>query len=592
MKKNLAKISDSGEGTVTSLFKFALFIFTKPGFNLVKKITKRYLQTTGIIKQTLLPYNDWIKAQSAPDHAKNDFEQHIKKFTLTPKISIIIPASDTNEPGLAKSIASLFDQSYAHWELIIADTLPHHLAQKDDRIKLTAAATDNTATCINTLLTAATGHYFLFLTPGDIITPGCLFEVIKHINAHPADMLIYTDEDNLNDNGTFTNPHFKPGWSPDTLLSRNYIGHNIVAKKELITAINGFSEDIETNCFYDFLLRAAETTDRVGHIQQVLFHCSPQAFTVAENKTSKKALADAMVRRSMPATINEIAGAPGCYYINYEIKQPEKVSIIIPTKDNTALLKTTIDSIIEKTNYPDYEIIVLNNNSTSDEFFSLIKTYQTRHPGIFRCINASFPFNFAKLMNLGVTESKGKYILMCNNDIEVTHPGWMSNMVSYAQHSKTGAVGVKLLYPDNTIQHAGIVLGKDDTSSHVFANCNSNDNGYFFSLKAVTNYTAVTAACMMCRKEVYNKTGGMDETLEVEYNDIDFCLRLLQNGYYNLYLPSVVLYHHESATRGHPFRSIKAYKQHEKELAIFKSKWQPIIDNDPFYNSNLNIAFT
>ena len=339
------------------------------------------------------------------------------------------------------------------------------------------------------------------------------------------------------------------------------------------------------------MLRATETTDRIGHIQQVLFHCAVSTFTDADNDASKRALVDAMTRRATPATINEISGLPGYYHINYEIEKTGTVSIIIPTKDNTSFLKTTIDSILSKTNYPDYEIIVLNNNSTSEEFFGLIKKYQDEHPGKFRCVNANFPFNFAKLMNLGVAESRGEYILMCNNDIEVISAGWLTQMVSYAQHTKIGAVGVKLLYPDNTIQHAGIVLGGEEASRHIYANYSNNDNGYCGSLKAATNYSAVTAACMMCSRGAYIKVGGMDENLPVEYNDIDFCLRLFQNGYYNLYLPSVVLYHYESATRGHPFRSIKAYKQHEHDLAVFKSKWHPLIGNDPFYNASRDIAF-
>ena len=592
MKKSLAKIADTGESTTKSLFNFGLFIFTRPGLGLLKKITKRYLQRSGIITQHQIAYSDWIKAQSEPSLVKNDFEQNVEKLILTPKVSIILSARNANQQDVNKTLASICDQSYAHWELCVSGTLsPTQFTQKDDRIKLLAADNNNAAAYINTLLTASTGDYVLFLMPGDIMTPGCLFEVIKHINAHPANLLIYTDDDRINNNGTYSTPYFKPDWSPDTLLSRNYIGHNYIAKKELTHAINGISEETDTDYVYDFLLRASEATDRIGHIAKILFHCASHLITGTENTTSKKALNDAMTRRGTPASIDEITGAPGCYYVDYEIKQPASVSIIIPTKDNAVLLKTTIDSILEKTNYPDYEIIVLDNNSKSEEFFGLIKKYQNRHPDNFRCINANFPFNFARLMNLGVAESRGAYILMCNNDVEVIHTDWITKMVSYAQHAKIGAVGVKLLYPDNTIQHAGIVMGNDEASSHIYANHPAGDNGYFYGLKAVTNYAAVTAACMMCRTEVYHKAGGMDEALEVEYNDIDFCLRLLQNGHYNLYLPSAVLYHHESATRGHPFRSIKAYKQHEKDLAIFKSKWQPLIDNDPFYNPNLRIPF-
>ena len=592
MKKSLAKISDTGENKFISLLKFALFVFTKPGIRLLKKTAKKSLQKSGVIRQHKLQYNEWIKTKTASALIKKDFEENIKALSLQPKISITIPVYDQKNITLSKAIGSVINQSYSNWELLITAISSGQFSHSDDRIRFISTENKNLASCINSLLSVSTGAYILFLMPDDTITPNCLFEVVKHINSDPSDMLIYTDEDTIVEDGTYATPYFKPGWSPDTLLSRNYIGNTIIAKKELTSLVNGCREGFETNCFYDFLLRASEVTNNIGHIPKVLFHCASKKFTPADNFTAKKALNEAMIRRSTPATITEVPETTGCYYLNYAIKQTDLVSIIIPTKDNTALLKSTIDSILQKTSYPNYEILVLNNNSSSEDFFALIKDYTEKHAGIIRCIDANFSFNFAKLINHGVAESNGKYILMCNNDVEVIHNDWITQMISYAQHNRTGAVGVKLLYPDNTIQHAGIVLGIDGASGHVFANSPANDNGYFYNLKATTNYAAVTAACLMCRKEVYTEVNGMDETLEVEYNDIDLCLRLLEKGYYNLYLPSVQLHHYESATRGHPFRSIKSYKQHEKDLRIFKAKWQPLIDNDPFYNANLSLENT
>ena len=593
MKKDFAKISDANGSRFTGLLKFVSFaFFTKPGFDLLKRIIGKYLVRTLNIHNQALNYNDWIKEKTDPAVIKSEFNENINNLKLKPKITIIIAGSaGADNKQLATAISSVIDQSYSNWELYI-DNASQILAQKDDRIRLTTQKSDYTKANLYHLIDESAGPYILFMMPQDTLTPNCLFEVIKHINNHPSDMLIYTDEDALDNNGQFSSPHFKPGWSPDTLLSRNYIGHTIIIKKEVFANIKpAFKENNSFN-FYDLILRSSEITNNIGHIPKILFHSGNNTFTEADNIASKNAINDALIRRGTPATITEVPSATACYYIKYEITQPRKVSIIIPTKDNTQLLKTAVDSILQKTEYPDYEIIVLNNNSNSDDFFRLVKEYEKTHHGIFRCIDANFPFNFAKLMNLGVAQSNGAYILMCNNDIEVINNDWMTQMVSYTQHNQTGAVGVKLLYPDNTIQHAGIILGTKEASRHIYANRPADDSGYFNSLKAVTNYSAVTAACMMCRKEVYDKAGGMDETLEVEYNDIDFCLRLIQNGFYNLYIPSVVLYHHESATRGHPFRSIAAYKQHEKDLAVFKSKWQQLIDNDPFYNTNLNIAFT
>jgi GT2 family glycosyltransferase len=247
-----------------------------------------------------------------------------------------------------------------------------------------------------------------------------------------------------------------------------------------------------------------------------------------------------------------------------------------------------MDSIIGKTTYPDYEIIVLDNNSASEAFFKLKEEYLQAQPGRIRFIDAPFAFNFSKLMNLGVSHSRGKYILMLNNDGEVMQADWMEKMAGYAQLQHIGAIGVKLLYPDDTVQHAGIALGiNNGDAGHVFAGAAANDHGYHGSLATATNYSAVTAACLMCRKEVYVQAGCMDEQLAIEYNDIDLCLSFLKAGYYNVVLPEVTLHHHESATRAHPFRNRASWQQHEKEFSIFKAKWAERVDNDPFFNKNI-----
>ncbi len=568
MKKNLSKIADPGEGKLKSLLKFAAFVFTKPGFGFFKRIVKKKFLKPGIDQ---IAYSDWIKASQNPALLQKDYENNFKTLKLKPKISILITAGD----GLSTAISSVLEQSYSNWELIITGTteIP---ANKDERI--IPLGKRNAQSLLS-------GEYVLFMEHSDVLTPNCLFELVKHINAHPSDKLIYTDEDIADDNSSYSTPHFKPGWSPDSLLSHNYIGHTMAIKKELLTQVKNW----ETTNYYDLLLQSTELTNNIGHIPMILYHCHKHPFSAADDIASKKALSETMIRRQTPASITNVPDTTGCYHLNYEITKKDKVSIIIPTKDNTTLLRKALDSIILKTDDPDYEIIVLNNNSTSTEFFQLVKDYTEKHPAIFRCINANFPFNFAKLMNFGVAQIKGTYILMCNNDIEVIHNDWMTQMVSYAQLQHVGTVGVKLLYPDNTIQHAGIVLDKEEGSRHLYVNKPGNDNGYCYALKTVTNYAAVTAACLMCRKEVYNEAGGMDEALAVEYNDVDLCLKLMQHGYYNVYLPTVELYHYESATRGHPFRSKESWKQHEKELAIFKSKWQSLLDNDPFYNPNLKL---
>jgi GT2 family glycosyltransferase len=291
----------------------------------------------------------------------------------------------------------------------------------------------------------------------------------------------------------------------------------------------------------------------------------------------------------LKGTVKYLTGLRG-YKIDYTVTRNDLVSIIIPTKDQTALLKNTIDSIIALTGYTNYEIIVLNNNSTSKEFYAWVDEYTKKYPQLIQVVEAHFPFNFSKLMNIGAGLAKGEYLLLLNNDVEIIHADWLDIMVSYAQQKRIGAVGVKLLYPDDTVQHAGVVIGLGGIAGHSFVGAYKDDPGYFNYIQSVNNYAAVTAACLMCRKEVFDEVNGMDETFEVEYNDVDFCLKMMEAGFNNVYLPQVELYHYESATRGHPHQSKPSYERHLKEMKLFKDKWQHIIDHDPFYNPNLNMG--
>jgi GT2 family glycosyltransferase len=252
------------------------------------------------------------------------------------------------------------------------------------------------------------------------------------------------------------------------------------------------------------------------------------------------------------------------------------------------LLKNTVDSILHHTDYKNIEIIILNNNSTTKELDNFLNEYTANYPSIIRRIEAHFPFNFAKLMNMGVKAASGNLILLLNNDIETIHPDWLHRMVSHAVQPRVGAVGAKLLYPDDTVQHAGVIIGLGGIAGHSFVGAYKDDPGYFNLIQSINNYSAVTAACLLVRKEAYWAVGGMDETFEVEYNDVVFCLSLVEAGYNNVYLPHVELYHYESATRGHPHQSKVSYERHLREMELFKNKWQAYIDHDPFYNPNLN----
>jgi GT2 family glycosyltransferase len=573
MKTPLSKISDPGETKLKSILKFASFLFSAPGFGVLKRTVAKFLQGRGIIKQHKPDYNDWIKAKLDAAILKKDFDTVYPTFKIKPVIKIVVPVPDPHTEHAQATMDSISAQYYLHcYEVLMADAPLEKDILKDHRVNK-----DGTYSV----------DYIFFTKQDCLLTPNCLFEFVKHINVYPEHDLIYADDDVVDEHGSFRDPHFKPAWSPDNLLSRNYIGNTFLVRKTVLMGLKGLPRDYEYNNVYDLILRITEVTNKIGHIPKVLVHNRPTQTSPVKHAAAKRAIKDALVRRSLAAEVYDFPGLSEVFQVSYEVRFFGKVSIIIPSKDNTELLRTALSSIIQNTKYPDYEIIVLDNNSTSIEFAELMKEYTSKHAAKFRCIGARFPFNFAKLMNLGAAQAKGSYILMCNNDIEVTHADWMTQTVSYAQQEKTGAVGVKLLYTDGTIQHAGIVSTANGDTGHVFVNMDKDAPGYMNNLRSVTNYSAVTAACLMCRKKVYTEAGGMDESLAVEYNDVDLCLKFGALGYSNVYLPSVELFHHESATRGHPFRSKESWQQHEKELAIFRSKWPDFLECDPFYSRYL-----
>jgi|GEM_PF-538054 len=609
MKKNFAKIS-TNKGKVKSLLDFASFVLTKPGFEMAKRVAKKALRKAGLYQEVNVGYHDWITKRLDIIKLKEEYSVISPGFSLRPVFSIVIPVYNPPPEFLRAAIDSVRDQLYDRWELCLSDDVSPNpevrkvlseYAAKDKRIKVVFREENGHISAnTNSALTLATGDYILFMDHDDLLTPNCLSEFVRHINAHPYDEIIYSDEDKIDDEGKYSMPHFKPDWAPDNLLSRNYMGHVIVVSRNIMDQVKGFRLGFEGSQDHDFLLRATELTRYIGHIPKVLYHWRIHQASVASNTDAKpyayiaaqKALDEALIRRGTPGHISHIPDTLGGYRIHYDIVKPGKVSVIIPTKDQVGLLKGAIDSIINRTDYPDFEIIVLNNNSSTPEFFELMADYQQKHSDIFRCIDANFKFNFARLMNIGVAASKGDYILLANNDIEVIESNWMTEMVSFAQQKHAGAVGVKLLYKDDTIQHAGVVLGLGGAAGHVFINMHKNDRGYFNYIKSLNNYSAVTAACVMCRKEIYQEVGGMDEMLDVEYNDVDLCLKFLTHGYFNVYIPDVEVYHYESATRGHPFQSKESWAQHEKDFGIFRGKWQSLIDNDPFYSPNLSIKCT
>ena len=625
-KKIFFKEKSGGGKGILKMLKFFLFAFTKPGFRIARRIIKGGLKRmyilaetrpvkiiyldgeTGTAPEQLDNYNEWVHKKLDIAVLRKEYNETISSLNIRPKISIIMPVYNPPTDFLKRAIESVKAQLYSNWELCIADDaspnpqirrLINSFTASDGRVKsVFRSENGHISANSNSALQLATGDYVLCLDHDDELTVNCLFEIVKHLNEFPKDEIIYSDEDKVDVNGHHTEPYFKPDWAPDNLLAKNYITHIAVFKKSLMDALGGYRLGFEGSQDYDLVLRATEMTSHIGHIPKILYHWRLHAASASQTEeikpyafiAAKRALEEAMQRRKLPAEVHYLSGLKG-YGINYKITAPGKVSIIIPTKDQARLMQVTIDSIVKLTDYTDYEIIVLNNNSVTPEFFDLMVHYEKELGGRFKCLEAKFPFNFAKLMNIGVAASKGDYILLLNNDVEIIHADWLTKMVSYAQQERIGAVGVKLLYPDDNIQHAGTVVGLGGVAGHVMVNYYKNDPGYFNYLQSTTNYSAVTAACLMIRRKVYEEVGGMDELLEVEFNDVDFCLQILEHGYYNIYVPEVVLYHYESATRGHPHQTKASYERHIREIDYFKKKWDRYIKRDPFYNPNLSLDF-
>lgn len=623
IKKIFFKKKTPGTGTLRRILDFIIFTFSSPGFRIIRKVAANGLRKMYLLVETqpvqILflneeqagstwhTYHELAKARLHPDRLWRRYIQQAAIWKQPPKISIIMPVYNPPPNLLKAALDSVLEQHYDNWELCIADDCSPNkkirklliaYATRDKRIKVVFRKENgHISACSNSALTMATGEYVLLLDHDDLLTPDCLSEVVHYTQIHPDVDIVYSDEDKIDKYKQYSMPHYKTDWAPHSLLSRNYFGHVVVLRKSLMDRLGGFRIGFEGSQDYDLILRATEMTNKIGHIPRILYHWRIHNESAAQSEevkpyayiAAKKALEEALVRRQTPGTVQYLPGLRG-YRIRYEIIRPGKVSIIIPTKDQVKLLKNAIDSILNNTSYKDYEILVLNNNSKTKAYYDFAAAYSEKYPDTIRFIDAHIPFNFAKLMNIGKDNATGEYLLLLNNDIEVIHNDWLEIMLSHAQHKHTGAVGAKLLYPDDTVQHAGVIVGLGGIAGHAFVSAHRDAAGYFNYIQSMNNFSAVTAACLMCRRSVFEAVGGMDEQFEVEYNDVDFCLKLVKAGYYNVYLPDVELYHFESVTRGHPHQNKASYTRHIREMNLFESKWKPFIRQDPWYNPNLNIG--
>lgn len=553
-------------------------------------------QTNGK-SSTSVSYSTWIK----------DVEPFLwvapKEYSYSPMVSILVPAYNTPEKYIKPLIESLRSQTYNNWQLCIADASTdderskqiESLSTLDGRIfykKLTKnlGIAGNT----NEALKLAKGEFIGLLDHDDVLSPHAIQEVVDALNKNTKADIIYSDEDKLSDDGTERQlPFFKPDWSPDLLLGVNYITHFLVIRKTLFDEIGGIRKGYDGAQDYDLLLRATEKTKQIVHIPKILYHWrladGSTAKTVGEKNyaddAGQRALRDAVSRRKIKADIVEIKERPTNYRLRYHLPKNEpKVSIIIPFKDKAELLRQCVESILTKTTYNNYEIILVSNNSVEDETHSLLEALKVNKQ--IKVYTWNKPFNYSKINNFGVRKSSGEYVLLLNNDTEVITPEWLNELVGVASQPKVGAVGPMLLYPDkkNGIQHAGIILGMGTMAGHVFRHRQPGEWTDFGNNIWPRNFIAVTAACLLVSRKLYDSVGGLDETFTVAGNDVAFCIKLYEAGYKNIYWPFVQLYHYESVSVGSYNNGIQLDYDHS--LTYYKKYHE---QGDPYFNKNLDI---
>ena len=534
----------------------------------------------------------------------DDAITQMQNFERKVMISVIMPVYNVDPKWLGLAIKSIEEQWYENWELCICDdkstnkdTIKYLKSIDNPKIKIKFLEKNlNISGASNEALKMASGDYVALMDNDDEITPDAFFEVLKAINEHDAEF-IYSDEDKIEMSGEYCDPHFKPDFSPEMFLCQNYLSHLGVIKKELIQRVGGFSLGVEGAQDYDLYLKVLEHTDKIYHIQKVLYHWRkiPGSTAVDFNEKSYtqdaglKALKSCLKRRKIDGEALNTPH-PGIYKINYNIINNPLVSIVIPFKDKAELLRTCVESIIEKSSYSNFEIIGISNNSQESETFDEMKRLEKLDARV-KFYEYNVAFNYSNINNYAVNNyCKGEQLILLNNDIEIISTKWIEEMLMYSIRDDVGCVGAKLYYPNDTIQHAGVIVGLGGVACHSHKDFKHDHPGYFRRLQSVQNLSAVTAACLMVKTSIFKELNGLNEDdLKIAFNDVDFCLRAIEKGYKNVFTPYCEAYHHESISRGAEDNPEKLRRFH-KEIAFMQKRHSKILKNgDPFYNPNLTL---
>lgn len=583
---------------VSELYKKGMTYYKRHGLKETLVRTKDKLT-----QKKEMDYEKWLKHHMPSEAILSKQKKRI--FEYSPKISIVVPLYKTPEDYLKEMIESVRNQTYSNWELCLSDgsgknspieALLKKYQEKDKRIKVAYTGqqmqiSENT----NEGLKIATGDFIAFADHDDLLAPNALYECVRALNKHPKIRAIYTDEDKVSMDGKrHFQPHFKPHFNRDLLNSTNYFCHLFVVDKKIVDKVGGLDSAFDGAQDYDFVLRCSEVTQNIYHIPKILYHWRAHMDSTAENPESKMYAFEAGARaiqahydrigmKNVSVTQTECLGV---YRTHYDITEEPLVSIIIPNKDHIDDLDKCLKSI-ERTSYHNYEVIVVENNSVEDKTFQYYEALKGNEK--VQVVYWKDKFNYSAINNFGVESAKGEYFLFLNNDTEIINKECIHELLGFCMRDDVGAVGARLYFDDNTIQHAGVVVGLGGIAGHIFLNTPYDQVGYFARIITQQDYSAVTAACVMVKKAVFESINGFDTQLEVAFNDVDLCLRIREAGYLVVYNPYAELYHYESKSRGSDNTPDKI-ERFNRETAFFEKRWEKILRvGDPYYNRNFAI---
>lgn len=563
------------------------------------------------VAEDALHYADWIARVEQPALPSAEAQAAERAgWAWQPRFSIVTPTYNTPPELLQACIDSVRAQHYPHWELCLADdaspdprvrVLLQAAAAAEPRIRLVLRERNgHIVEASNSALARAGGDFVVLLDHDDTLAPQALQSVARALQARPQAQIVYSDEDKLDPQGQRCEPHFKPDFNPDLLYAQNYVSHLGVYRRSLVEAVGGFRPGFEGSQDHDLLLRCVarlQDPRDVLHVPEVLYHWRQVPGSTALRHDAKDYACEAGRRAVQahhdalhPGVQVSIVG-PGLYRSLWPLPaELPRVSLIVPTRDGLDVLRTCIESLVERTAYPNYEILVVDNGSVEPDTLAYLAALPQRLGERVRVLHDPQPFNYAALNNAAVAQARGSLIGLINNDVEVIGSDWLDEMVRHALRPEIGCVGAKLYYPDDTVQHAGVILGIGGVADHAHKNFPRAASGYFGRLRVAHNVSAVTAAVLLVRRAVYEQVGGLDaEHLAVAFNDVDFCLKVMQAGYRNLWTPQAELYHHESKTRGADTAPDKRARL-EREARFMLDRWGPLLRRDPFYNPNLSLS--